>query len=100
MLVLILNFWCMWFIRMFRCSLFMLLMMVWLVLEFRCILKVGFFLVSFWIDRFSFFWLFLVFGLMVILIIGLGKVIDFSMICWFGLFKVLLVVVFLRLIIV
>lgn len=47
MFVLILNLCFIWFIKIFKCNLFILVIIVWLVLVFVYVLNVGFFLVSF-----------------------------------------------------
>lgn len=80
----------------FRCSFFIFLIIVWFVFLFLEKWKDGFFWVSL-ISLIDILFIFvLVFGLMVILIIGLGKFICFNIIGLLELYRVFLVMVFFR----
>lgn len=100
MLYLMLNFFFIWFIKMFKWSLFILLMIICLVFLLVCVWNVGFFfcnLIKVWVILF---WLVLDFGFIDKWIIGFGNFIDFKIMLFFLLYKVLLVFVFLRFIVV
>lgn len=97
MLVLMLNLCFIWLIMIFRCSLFMLEIIVWLDFLLVCRWNDGFFVVSCCSVMFIFFWFVLVFGLIVSEIIGFGNFICLRVIIVFGLYNVLLVVIFFRL---
>lgn len=100
MLYLILNLCFMWLIIIFRCSLFILEMIVWFVLLFVFILNDGFLVVNLLSVRFIFFWFVCDLGLIVIEIIGFGKFMCLRVIILLGLYKVLFVVMFFNLMVV
>lgn len=100
MFVFILNLCFIWLMMMFKCNLFILEMIVLLDFLLVWIWNEGFFCVKWFNVKFIFFWFVLVFGFIVIEIIGFGNFICLRIIGVFNVYNVLFVLIFFKLIVV